>query len=310
MMLRNYKNRWIVSTLAIETLISPIDHVTILLFCNLTILLSVTMKDKVVVITGAASGIGKALAVECARRGAKLSLADRNIQQLKLIYEELIDKGAEVVITETDITREEDCKRCIDATLNQYNRIDVLINNAGISMRALFEEVDLNVIRQVMDVNFWGAVYCTWYALPELLKTHGSVAGVSSIAGYKGLPGRTGYSASKFALQGFLEVVRIENMKRGLHVLIACPGFTSSNIRNAALSKDGSTQGESPRDETKMMTPEKVARQICDAIDKRKHRLIMTSQGKMTVFLNKFFPKFMDKMVYNHMAKEPDSPFK
>ncbi len=268
------------------------------------------MKEKVVVITGAASGIGKALAFECAKRGAKLSLADRNKEQLQAIEEELRKSGTEVISTETDVTREEDCKRFISNTISQFNRIDVLINNAGISMRALFEEVDLDVLKRVMDVNFWGAVYCTKYALPELLKTRGSVAGVSSIAGYKGLPGRTGYSASKFALQGFLEVVRIENMKRGLHVLIACPGFTSSNIRNAALAKDGSNQGESPRDEDKMMTPEEVARQICDAIEKRKHRLIMTSQGKMTVLLNKLFPKFMDKMVYNHMAKEPDSPFK
>ncbi len=268
------------------------------------------MKNKVVVITGAASGIGKALAFECARRGARLSLADRNNQQLQEIQEELVKRGAEVVSTEADITREEDCKRFIANTVSRYNRIDVLINNAGISMRALFEEVDLDVLRRVMDVNFWGAVYCTKYSLHELLKTKGSVIGVSSIAGYKGLPGRTGYSASKFALQGFLEVIRIENMKRGLHVLIACPGFTSSNIRNAALAKDGSNQGESPRDEAKMMMPEEVARQICDAIEKRKHRLTMTSQGKMTVLLNKFFPKFMDKMVYNHMAKEPDSPFK
>jgi len=268
------------------------------------------MKDKVVLITGAASGIGKALAFEFASRGAKLSLADRNKEQLLEIQEELIKRGAEVVSTEADITREEECKRFITNSVSRYNRIDILINNAGISMRALFEEVDLDVLRRVMDVNFWGAVYCTKFALPELLKSRGSVTGVSSIAGYKGLPGRTGYSASKFALQGFLEVIRIENMKKGLHVLIACPGFTSSNIRNAALAKDGSNQGESPRDETKMMSPEEVSLQICNAIDKRKHRLTMTSQGKMTVLLNKFFPKFMDKMVYNHMAKEPDSPFK
>ncbi|MBE0647670.1 MAG: SDR family oxidoreductase [Bacteroidales bacterium] len=268
------------------------------------------MKDKVVVITGAASGIGKALAFECASRGAKLSLADRNSQSLEIIRDELMKRGTEVIATETDVTKEDDCKRFISNTISHFNRIDVLINNAGISMRALFEEVDLDVLRRVMDVNFWGAVYCTKYALPKLLKTNGSVTGVSSIAGYKGLPGRTGYSASKFALQGFLEVIRIENMKKGLHVLVACPGFTSSNIRNAALAKDGSNQGESPRDEAKMMMPEEVARQICNAIEKRKHRLTMTSQGKMTVLLNKFFPKFMDKMVYNHMAKEPDSPFK
>ena len=177
-------------------------------------------------------------------------------------------------------------------------------------MRALFAEVGLDVIRKLMDINFWGTVYCSKYALPYLLKSEGSLVGVSSIAGYKGLPGRSGYSASKFAMQGFLEVVRIENMKKNLHVLIACPGFTSSNIRNMALSKDGTAQGETPLDESRLMSSEKVSQHIIQAIEKRKDRLILTTQGKMTVLLNKFFPKFMDKMVYSHMAKEPNSPFK
>ncbi len=136
----------------------------------------------------------------------------------------------------------------------------------------------------------------------------GSVVGVSSIVGFKGLPGRTGYSSSKFAMHGFLETLRIENLKKGLHVLIACPGFTASNIRNTALDGDGKQQGESPRTEEKMMTAEEVAKHIANAVEKRKRTLILTSQGKMTVFLNKFLPGFMDKMVYNHMAKEPDSP--
>jgi short-subunit dehydrogenase len=177
-------------------------------------------------------------------------------------------------------------------------------------MRALFKDVELEVIRKLMDVNFWGTVYCTKYALPYLLKSNGSLVGISSIAGYKGLPGRAGYSASKFAIHGFLEVVRIENMKKGLHVLIACPGFTASNIRKSSLVADGSHQGESPRSESKMMSAEEVADRLIRAIDKRKHRLILTTNGRLTVYLNKFFPKFMDKMVYNHLAKEPDSPFK
>ena len=177
-------------------------------------------------------------------------------------------------------------------------------------MRALFEEVELDVIRQLMDTNFWGTVYCSKFALPWLLKSQGSLVGVSSVAGYKGLPGRTGYSASKFAMQGFLEVVRIENLKKNLHVLIACPGFTTSNIRNVALSKNGQAQGETPLDESKLMSADEVAGHIIRAIEKRKDRLVLTSMGKITVTLNKFFPKFMDKLVYNHMAKEPNSPFK
>jgi short-subunit dehydrogenase len=267
------------------------------------------MRDKVVIITGASSGIGKALATECAARGAKLSLGARNNEQLKVNSEKLLQLKCEILITTTDVTNEMDCKNLIERTLDRYGRIDILINNAGISMRALFEDVDLKVLHKVMDTNFWGTVYCTKFALPHLLKVKGSLVGVSSVAGYKGLPGRTGYTASKFAMHGFLEVVRIENMKKGLHVLIACPGFTNSNIRNIALSKDGSSQGETPLDESKLMPAEDVAKYIADAIEKRKKKLILTTQGKVTVLLNKFFPSFMDKMVYNHMAKEPDSPF-
>ncbi len=268
------------------------------------------MKEKVVVITGASSGIGEALAKRFALAGANVVIAARNIGKLNKLAEELSKDAAEVLTVKTDVSSESECRNLINETVIKFGGIDILINNAGISMRALFENTDLNVIRKLMDVNFWGTVYCSKFALPHLLKSKGSVVGVSSIAGYKGLPGRAGYSASKFAMQGFLEVIRIENMKKGLHVLIACPGFTASNIRNTALASDGSQQGESPRDEDKMMSADEVAIHIIKAIRKRKDRLTLTTQGKLTVVLNKFFPKFMDKMVYNHMAKEPDSPFK
>ena len=266
------------------------------------------MNKKVIIITGATSGIGKALAAEAHKRGAKVVLSARR----KELLEDITSKWniADYISVQADVTREEDCRQLIEAAAEKFGRIDVMINNAGISMRALFEDVDLGVIRKLMDTNFWGTVFCSKYVLPYLLKTRGSLVGVSSVAGYKGLPGRTGYSASKFAMQGFLEVVRIENLKKGLHVLIACPGFTSSNIRNIALSKDGSSQGETPLDESKLMPAETVAVHICNAIEKRKNTLVLTTMGKMTVLLNKFFPKFMDGMVYSHMAKEADSPFK
>ena len=157
-----------------------------------------------------------------------------------------------------------------------------------------------------MDVNFWGTVYCTKYALPEILKTKGSIVGVSSIAGYKGLPGRTGYSASKFAMNGFLDSLRVENLKTGVHVMTACPGFTASNIRNTALAKDGSQQGESSMHEEKMMTSDEVARMIADGVEKRSRTLIMTGQGKLTVTLSKFIPGILDKLVYNVFTKEKD----
>jgi len=267
------------------------------------------MKDKIVVITGASSGIGKAMAENFASRNAKVVIAARSEAKLKQLKLDLEKSNSGILAVKTDVSVESDCKNLIDKAVEKFGRIDILINNAGISMRAIFEKTDLSVIRQLMDINFWGTVYCTKFALPHLLESRGSVVGVSSIAGYKGLPGRAGYSSSKFAMHGFLEVLRIENMKKGVHVLIACPGFTTSNIRNSALSGTGDQQGESPRDEDKMMTAEAVAEQIILAIQKKKHRLTLTTQGKITVFLNKFFPNFMDKMVYNHMAKEPDSPF-
>ncbi|MFN5841646.1 MAG: SDR family oxidoreductase, partial [Bacteroidota bacterium] len=214
-----------------------------------------------------------------------------------------------VLCTRTDVSRRDDCEQLIQETVKTYGKIDILINNAGISMRALFNECQLSVIEEVMNINFWGTVYCTKYALPHLLKQRGSVVGVSSIAGYKGLPGRTGYSASKFAMQGFLEALRIENRNQDLHVLIACPGFTASNIRKSALGQDGTVQGESPRHEDKMMRAEEVAHYIIKATLQRKRTIILTRQGKLTVWLNKFFPGFMDKLTFNHMKKEPGSPF-
>jgi len=267
------------------------------------------MKDKVVVITGASSGIGKALAEEFAARGSKLVLAARSTDKLEATRLSLSAAGVPVLTVPCDVTKESDCRNLVEKAVAEYGTIHVLINNAGISMRALFADLDLNVLRQLMDTNFWGAVYCTRFAMPYLLANKGSVVGVSSIAGKKGLPGRTGYSASKFALEGFLETLRTENLKKDLHVLVACPGFTSSNIRNTALDKDGSIQGESPRNESKMMQPGEVASRIYSAVLHRKRDLILSTDGKLTIWLNKFFPGWMDKVVYKHMAKEPDSPF-
>lgn len=265
---------------------------------------------KTAIITGASSGIGKALAYRFSSEGYAVVLAARDEEKLRTVASDLKQKGREILVVKCDVSLEADCKRLIHETLKAFDRIDVLINNAGVSMRAVFNETDLSVIRQLMDINFWGTVYCTKFALPYLLQSKGSVVGVSSIAGKKGLPGRSGYSASKFAMEGFLETLRTENIKNDLHVLVACPGFTASNIRKTALSKDGSSQGESPRSEDKMMQPEEVAGYIFNAVQKRKRDLILTFNGKLTVWLNKFFPGLMDKVVYNHMAKEPDSPFK
>lgn len=251
-----------------------------------------------------------ATAIEFANRGAKLVLAARNLDKLQKLENELSNKGTEVLSVKTDVSQEEDCKQLMDETIKKFGKIDILINNAGISMRALFKDADLEVIKRLMDVNFWGTVFCTKYALPHLIETKGSVVGVISVAGHIGLPGRTGYSASKYAVRGFLDALRCETLKTGLHVLVIAPGFTASNIRNTSLTANGSAQGASPREEGKMMTAEKCAWHIAESTRKRKNQKVLTfMEGKVTVMLNKFFPKFMTKMAYNHMAKEPDSPF-
>ncbi len=266
------------------------------------------LNNKIVIITGASSGIGRALAVEFASRGAHLVLAARQYVALCELTESLIKQyHIQAVAVQCDVSVEEDCDLLIKQAILTYGKIDVLINNAGISMRALFNDADVSVLKSLMDVNFWGTVYCTKYALPHIIKTKGSVVGVSSIAGYKGLPGRTGYSASKFAMNGFLDALRVEHLKTGVHILTACPGFTASNIRNTALAKDGSQQGESTLHEEKMMTAEEVAKRIADGVATRKRTLIMTGQGKLTVLLSKFFPAWLDKLVYNTFAKEKNS---
>ena len=177
-------------------------------------------------------------------------------------------------------------------------------------MRALFDDCDLKVLHKLMDVNFWGTVYCAKYALPYLQASKGSLVGISSVAGLHGLPGRTGYSASKFAMTGLLETIRIENLKKGLHVMVACPGFTATNVRYSALTADGSAQGETPRKESAMMSPEEVARRVARAIIKRKRLCLMDTEGRMTNFVKKFAPSLLDRIFYKVMAREPNSPLK
>lgn len=268
------------------------------------------MKDKVVIITGGTSGIGRALAFEFGTKGCKVVITGRNADALRDTYNDLLVNGVDVHSIVADVTDPEDNKRMVEETINAFGRIDILINNAGISMRAIFEDVDIDVIRKVMDINFYGAVYATKYCLPHIIRNRGSIIGISSIAGFRGLPARTGYSASKFALNGFLESLRTELLNTGVHVLTACPGFTASNIRKRSLTQDGSSQGESPRAEEKMMSAEECAAHIYRATVRRKRTLVLTMQGRLVVFLNKWLPSLADRIVYNVMKKEARTPIR
>jgi dehydrogenase/reductase SDR family protein 7B len=268
------------------------------------------LKDKVVIITGATSGIGEACALTFGKEGAKIVITGRNKEKLDLSFGRLKGQGIDVLAILADAGSEADNKKIADSAIKAFGRIDILINNAGISMRALFQDLDLEVFRKVMETNFWGTVYATKFCLPSILNSKGSIIGISSINGFRGTPARTAYTASKFAMNGFFESLRTEVMNQGVHVMVAAPGFTASNIRNNALTAHGEVQGASPRDEGKMMTAEEVAEEILKATLKRKRDLILTTQGKLAVFFNKWAPKFMDGVVYREMAREKDSPLK
>ncbi len=266
------------------------------------------LHNKVILITGGSSGIGQALGLQALAKGAFVAVCGRNIKSLETAYPG--HPAPNLLLVQADVRIEADCQNFIDAALEKWGRVDVLINNAGISMRALFEQADMSVLREVMDINFWGAVQCTKFALPSIRAQKGVIVGISSIAGYRGLPGRSGYSASKFALQGFLEALRTELLYTGAHVMWVSPGFTASNIRNVARSADGSSQGETPLEEGKLMSAEDCAAVILMAIGQRKRTVVMTRQGKLTVWLNKLFPGLADRLVYKHFLKEPGSPLK
>ena len=263
---------------------------------------------KVVIVTGASSGIGEAVAREFARNGSKVVLAARSEEKLTMIVEEIRADNCDAIFIKTDVSIRDDCRKLIEKTIEIYGKIDILINNAGVSMRASFLDVDLNVLHRLMDVNFWGTVYCTKYALPYLIERKGSLVGVSSVAGFHGLPGRTGYSASKFALHGFLETIRIENLKKGLHVMLIAPGFTSTEIRIHALTAEGEEQGESPRDEEKLMPPDYVAKWILKGIRKKKRNKLLTWDGRLTALFQRILPGFVDWVYYYEMSREPKSP--
>ena len=258
-------------------------------------------KNKVVVITGGSDGIGKAIIEALVPLGAKIATCGRNADKLNLLQQQY---STDILLTAVaDVSNYNDCKKFIDATIQIFGGIDILINNAGISMRALLKDADVEVIKKVMNINFDGTVHCTKLALDSIIERKGTIVGVSSVAGFRGLPGRTGYSASKFAVNGFLEALRTELLDSGVNVMWICPGFTASNIRNAALTKDGSQQGQTPLDEHSLMTAQECARITIKAIEKRKRTVIYTIGDKRTVWLNKLLPGLTDKLVRNFFYK-------
>ncbi len=262
------------------------------------------MKGKVVVITGGASGIGAALGSCFGQEGSRIALLDVDEEALRGFERNLLARGVDVFARTCDVTREENCDQAIQAVLNRYGGVDVLINNAGVTQISLFRETPVSVFRRVMEVNFFGSLYCTKSALESLIARKGIIIVVSSAAGVAPLMGRTGYAASKHALHGLFESLRAELLLHGVHVMMACPGFTRTRLQARALHRGEGRPENDPDWVGKQASPEEVARAIYRGALKRRPLLILTPVGKLSYYLNKFAPALYERMMARKLKRK------
>jgi short-subunit dehydrogenase len=249
------------------------------------------------VITGASSGIGAALALAWAARGDNVVLAARNEVELATLAKNCERAGGHALAVRTDVTDPAQCEAMVKAAVDKFGGIDVLVNNAGISMWARFQEItDLTMFERIMRVNYLGTVYSTHYALPHLLASRGLLVGISSLTGKTGVPTRSGYAASKHAMQGFLDSVRIELHHTGVDVLVVSPGFVKTDIRSKVLGPDGRPRETSPRDESDGMSVEECTSIIVRAVDRRTRDVVMTPRAKLGMFLKLIAPRIVDRI--------------
>ena len=254
-------------------------------------------KDNVVILTGASSGIGRAAALQLAEQGAWLALAARDADRLEPVAAECRQRGGRAIAVKTDVAIESECRNLIEQTMAEYGQIDTLINNAGISMWTPFDQLqDLSILDNIMRVNYLGAAYLTHHALPHLKQTRGRLVAVSSLGGKNGLPTRSGYAASKHAMVGFFDSLRIELMETGVSVTIIYPGFVTSEIRERAFGADGQPLGKSPVRESEVMSAEECARIMLTAIARRKREEVMTLRGKLGLWVKLIAPGLVDRM--------------
>jgi len=265
---------------------------------------SAYFKDKVVVITGASSGIGRELAYRLAENGAKLSLAARDVEALEAVKAECEKRGGQAIAVPMDVAEQTQSESLMRKTVEAFEGIDILVNNAGISMWAYFEEVtDLSIFEQIMRVNYLGSVYCTHYALPHLKASSGQVVGVSSLTGKNGVPTRSGYAASKHAMVGFFDTLRIELADAGVAVSMIYPDFVATETRKRAFGPDGKPLGDSPVREKEIMTVEKCVDLILPAIQKRKRELVMTPRARIGQYIKPFAPGLIDRTARRAIEK-------
>jgi short-subunit dehydrogenase len=261
------------------------------------------MKDKVVVVTGASKGIGAELARRLAARGAKLVLAARDLGELEKVAAACRQAGGHATAVRADVTLDRDCAAIMTGAALAYGRIDVLVNNAGATMWARFEEIeDVSILDRIMQVNYMGAVRCTKHALPYLRQSHGLIVGIASLTALTGVPTRSGYAASKHAMRGFFDSLRIELMGTGVDVTMVYPGFVDTGIRENATGPDGKPIGHVPV-RLDMMSVEECARITLAAIEARKREVVMTARGKMGAWLKLVAPGLVDRMAKRVIEK-------
>ena len=261
-------------------------------------------KNKVALVTGGASGIGLATCWELARQGARIAMLDMDGEALEIQQQDFSDQGYNILVAACDVTREDACKSAIHLALQEFGQIDILFNNAGITQRGLFEKTGTSVFKRVMDVNFYGSLYCTKAALSSLIRTKGMIIVNESIAGVAPLLGRTGYSASKHALHGLFTSLRCELRHKGVHVMIVCPGFIRTNLQTRALGGDGKIATHEQTRVGKEDTPENVAKQIVKGIVNKKSILVLTFMGKLGYLVSRLFPLLYEYIMTHQFRKE------
>jgi short-subunit dehydrogenase len=254
-------------------------------------------RENVIIITGASSGIGQQLALQLADYGTWLALAARNAEKLEEVSKQCSQRGGRVIVIPTDVADQSQCQNLIERTVAEYGRIDTLINNAGIGLASRFDELqDLAVFEKIIRVNFFGSVYCTHYALPYLKKTRGRLVGVSSLRGKFPSATADGYGASKHAMAGFFDSLRIEIANSGVTVTMIYPGWVSTGISSRALRADGNLTGEISVHEKDAMPVDTCARIIVQAVAKRKREVVMTFKGKFGLWLRLIAPGVVDQI--------------
>ena len=253
--------------------------------------------NNVVIITGASSGIGRQLALQLADLGAWLSLAARNTKNLENVAKQCLQRGGKALVVPTDVSEQSQCQNLIESTVKAYGRIDTLINNTGIGSSARFDELrDISFFEKVIQVNFYGSVYCTYHALPYLKETQGRLVGISSLAGKIARPESSSYTASKHAMGGFFDALRIELAENGVSVTVIYPGWVTTGISSRAIGADGQPLGKVFDIEEGAMPVETCARLIVQAITKRKREVVMTLQGKVGLWLKLIAPGWVDQV--------------